>query len=597
MPQKKEFVNIAAYKFVRLDDLHSLRNSLRTVCREAEIKGTILLSVEGINLFLAGTRDAIDRFVAHLLSDSRFADIPIKESLSDHQPFRRMLVKLKKEIISFGVDGIDPSVRTSPKLKAQELKAWLDEGRDVTLLDVRNDYEFELGTFRNATTLDIDHFRQFPAAVKDLPEEEKQRPIVMFCTGGIRCEKAGPFMEREGFENIYQLDGGILKYFEECGSEHYDGECFVFDHRVALDSGLEESETTQCYACQHPLTAEEQQSDKFVFGETCPYCYRAPEELMAELIDQRHAEIKRQSKQLPGSVPYDNIRPMNVPSKFDGETLLDFLDGFHPHVGRDEWTNRCHAGRLVRDGLVMAVDDQVVAGQRIEHMVPNTIEPDVNANIRLLFEDDSIVVVNKPAPIPMHPSGRFNRNTLIYLLNSVFAPTFLRIVHRLDANTSGVVVLAKKASVARTLQKQLQEATVTKTYIAIVEGHPDWDEKICDASINADAVKTGARLVDNDGVKATTELRVVERLPNGTSRVEAIPITGRTNQIRVHLAHLGFPIVGDKTYGKNGRIGDSQTHAVDDPPLCLHARSIRFAHPISDEPQEFVADAPDWYTE
>ena len=152
-----------------------------------------------------------------------------KESPSAEQPFNRMLVKIKKEIIAFGVAGIDPASRPTPKLSARELKQWLDEGRPVTLLDIRNDYEVRMGTFRGARRAGIDHFREFPAAVQQLPAELKQQPVVMFCTGGIRCEKAGPFMEQAGFQNVHQLDGGILKYFEECGGAHYDGECFVFE--------------------------------------------------------------------------------------------------------------------------------------------------------------------------------------------------------------------------------------------------------------------------------------------------------------------------------------------------------------------------------
>ena len=144
------------------------------------------------------------------------------------------------------------------KSRRSELKRWLDEGRPLTLLDTRNDYEVKLGTFKNAVTLGIDHFRSFPTAIRQLPAELKQQPIVMFCTGGIRCEKAGPYMEREGFEQVFQLDGGILKYFEDCGGEHYSGECFVFDKRVGVDSGLAESENTQCFNCLEPLSAADQ---------------------------------------------------------------------------------------------------------------------------------------------------------------------------------------------------------------------------------------------------------------------------------------------------------------------------------------------------
>jgi len=222
-----EFVNISVYKFVDLDNLAQRKAQLVPLCNQLELRGTILLSLEGINMFLAGTRENIDAFFETIRKQPEFADLQPKESLSDHQPFSRMLVRLKKEIISMGVEAIRPKVRTSPKLTAKELKQWLDEGKDITLYDVRNDYEIEVGTFKNAVPAGIDHFRVFPEATKQLPEDTKKKPLVMFCTGGIRCEKAGPLMEEQGFEQVYQLDGGILKYFEECGGDHYDGDCFV----------------------------------------------------------------------------------------------------------------------------------------------------------------------------------------------------------------------------------------------------------------------------------------------------------------------------------------------------------------------------------
>ncbi len=243
-------VNLAAYKFVRLNSLDELREALRDLTARLDLKGTILLSPEGINLFLAGTRAAVDEFAAALQADPQIGPVEFKESLTDHQPFGRMLVKLKKEIIAFGVEGIDPSQRTSPKLPAKELKQWLDEGRPVTLLDVRNDYEVELGTFTDAEPIGVDHFGDFPAAVDNLPADRKQETVVMFCTGGIRCEKAGPYMERAGFENVFQLEGGILKYFEECGDQHYTGECFVFDDRLAVDGNLQPTDAPNRHAGQ-----------------------------------------------------------------------------------------------------------------------------------------------------------------------------------------------------------------------------------------------------------------------------------------------------------------------------------------------------------
>ncbi|HWY29436.1 MAG TPA: rhodanese-like domain-containing protein, partial [Candidatus Acidoferrum sp.] len=192
----ERIVNIAAYKFVSLPELRSLRSRLLALCRGWGLKGTILLSEEGINLFVAGAGESIESLLAELRSIPGLEDLSPKFSVADHQPFRRMLVRLKKEIIAFGVEGIDPAQRTSPKLGASELKQWLDEGRPVTLLDTRNDYEVKLGTFKNAVPIGIDHFRDFPAAIRKLPPQLKEQPVVMFCTGGIRCEKAGPFMER-----------------------------------------------------------------------------------------------------------------------------------------------------------------------------------------------------------------------------------------------------------------------------------------------------------------------------------------------------------------------------------------------------------------
>ena len=211
------FINIAAYKFVALEELESRKSHLLPFCESLGLKGTILLSHEGINLFLSGTRDNVDEFISFLRSLPEFSDLPIKESASDHQPHSRMLVRLKKEIISMGIESIQPERKTSPKVSAQQLKQWLDEGRDLTLLDVRNDYEVDLGTFEKAVRIGVDSFRNFPEAVDELPDQMKDKPVVMFCTGGIRCEKAGPLMEEKGFREIYQLDGGILKYFEDCG--------------------------------------------------------------------------------------------------------------------------------------------------------------------------------------------------------------------------------------------------------------------------------------------------------------------------------------------------------------------------------------------
>ena len=265
-------LNIAAYKFARLTKLVERRDHWRELSRDLGLRGTILLSEEGINLFVAGESVSVRQLLVEIQADAEIGALDVKESLSDYQPFNRMLVKVKKEIIAFGVPGIDPIGFPAAKISAREFKSWLDAGKPCHLLDVRNDYEVRLGTFEKAMPIGVDHFRHFPKAVEQLPEALKAEPIVMFCTGGIRCEKAGPFMQQAGFREVYQLDGGILKYFEICGQDHFNGECFVFDKRVALDGSLQETATEMCFVCQQLLSAEEQESPDYVVGERCPYC-------------------------------------------------------------------------------------------------------------------------------------------------------------------------------------------------------------------------------------------------------------------------------------------------------------------------------------
>jgi predicted sulfurtransferase len=238
------------------------------------LKGSILLSPEGINLFIAGKHSAVEELVHTIRSIPGLETLEVKLSESEEQPFNRMLVKIKQEIIAFGVEGINPARHTSPRLPAKELKRWLDEGRTVTLLDTRNTYEVKLGTFAGAVTLPIRHFRKFPKAVDSLPEDLKQAPVVSFCTGGIRCEKAAPYLERAGFREVYQLEGGILKYFEECGGAHWEGECFVFDKRVGVDPALRETGSQLCFACTEPLTEEEVKDPRYVYEVSCPYCHK-----------------------------------------------------------------------------------------------------------------------------------------------------------------------------------------------------------------------------------------------------------------------------------------------------------------------------------
>lgn len=238
-----QILNIAAYKFVRLALPAMLQGSIEQALQQRAIKGTVLLAEEGINLFLAGPAADIHDFLAWLKQDARFSDLQAKESWSSAQPFRKLLVKVKPEIIRMNHPAIQPAAGRAPAVDAATLKRWLDAGcddtgRPVVTLDTRNDFEADVGTFKNAIDWRISKFTEFPQALLAHRQELAGKTVVSFCTGGIRCEKAAIFMREAGVENVWQLDGGILKYFEESGRAHFDGECFVFDERRALDPEL-----------------------------------------------------------------------------------------------------------------------------------------------------------------------------------------------------------------------------------------------------------------------------------------------------------------------------------------------------------------------
>ena len=236
-------LNISAYKFVALPDAEALREKLQERTQQLQLKGTILLAGEGINLFLAGTAQAVREMVAELQADARFSDLSPKESWSAQQPFKKMRVKVKREIIRMNHPAIAPAAGRAPAVDAKTVKRWLDagvddEGRAVVTLDTRNAFEVDHGTFEGAIDWRINKFTEFPQALLDHQAELQDKTVVSFCTGGIRCEKAAILMIEAGLNHVYQLEGGILKYFEETDGVHYQGSCFVFDERRALDADL-----------------------------------------------------------------------------------------------------------------------------------------------------------------------------------------------------------------------------------------------------------------------------------------------------------------------------------------------------------------------
>ncbi len=264
----------ALYKFVSLPDFHELREPLLDLCREAGVKGTLLLAHEGINGTIAGSRDGIDRVLDWLRSDARLADLEHKESFDETMPFYRMKVKLKKEIVTMGVEDIDPNERVGTYVQPEDWDTLVNDP-EVLLIDTRNDYEVDIGTFRGAIDPHTENFRQFPEYVRTHLDPARHKKVAMFCTGGIRCEKASAFMLKEGFEEVYHLQGGILKYLEEVpeADSTWEGECFVFDNRVAVNHQLEKGHYDQCHGCRHPITEQDKQSDKYRRGVCCPYCH------------------------------------------------------------------------------------------------------------------------------------------------------------------------------------------------------------------------------------------------------------------------------------------------------------------------------------
>ena len=271
---KNLFLNIAGYKFERLDSLDTLIPEFQDKCDELELKGSVYLSPRGINFSISGTEANIENYIEFMENDSRFLNIPLKRTYSETQPFRRMKVRLKKEIISLGRDDIDPRELTGEYVSPQELLSMYENNEDVVVLDTRNEYETRVGLFKNAVDLQLDTFRDFPKAIEQLPEEYKEKQIVMYCTGGIRCEKASAVMLKAGFTDVKQLEGGVLDYFKETGGKYWNGDCFVFDERVALDTDLNETEYIYCYICREPLSAEEKASPDFKINEYCPYCIK-----------------------------------------------------------------------------------------------------------------------------------------------------------------------------------------------------------------------------------------------------------------------------------------------------------------------------------
>jgi UPF0176 protein len=288
----QSIVVVALYKFVTLKDFSALRQPLLAAMKAHGVKGTLLLAREGINGTISGVREAIDGFLAELKSDTRFVDIDHKESFCDENPFYRSKVKLKKEIVTIGVEGVDPNRQAGTYVEAKDWNALIADP-DVLLIDTRNGYEVALGTFEGAANPKTGSFGEFPKFVGENLDPARHQKVAMFCTGGIRCEKASSYMQSQGFREVYHLKGGILKYLEEVPQEQsrWQGECFVFDHRVAVGHGLIPTTLEMCHGCRMPLDPDDRFSEFYEEGVSCPKCF-------ATLSEKSKASARERQKQI-----------------------------------------------------------------------------------------------------------------------------------------------------------------------------------------------------------------------------------------------------------------------------------------------------------
>ena len=283
----------ALYKFVALPDYQGLREPLLAECQRLGIKGSLLLAEEGINGNVAGSREGIDQLLAYLKRDPRLAELVHKESFEEAMPFYRMKVKLKREIVTMGVEGLDPRQVVGTYVKPQDWNALISDP-EVVLVDTRNYYEYDIGTFKGAVNPDTDSFREFPDYVTRNLDPAKHKKVAMFCTGGIRCEKSTAYMKEQGFEEVFHLEGGILKYLEDVPAEDslWHGECYVFDNRVAVDHNLEKGSYDLCHGCRHPITDDDKRAEKYIEGVACPRCYDSQTPAQRQRFSERQKQIQ-----------------------------------------------------------------------------------------------------------------------------------------------------------------------------------------------------------------------------------------------------------------------------------------------------------------
>ena len=283
----------ALYKFAKLDDFEAMQQPLKDLMVSLGARGTILLAREGINGTICGSQAAIEKILDYFGADERLGEIDHKLSYSKEVPFKRLKVKLKKEIVTMGVSDIDPTLSVGTYVKPREWNELISDP-DVVLIDTRNNYEYEIGSFKGAINPNTESFREFPEYTKEHLEQYREKKVAMFCTGGIRCEKSTAYLKSQGFKDVYHLHGGILKYLEEVGEDEslWDGECFVFDDRVAVKHNLEPGQYDQCHACRYPITDEDKCHEHYEKGVSCPRCFGTRDNDQVNRYREREKQIQ-----------------------------------------------------------------------------------------------------------------------------------------------------------------------------------------------------------------------------------------------------------------------------------------------------------------
>ena len=283
----------ALYKFTRLDDFEEIQGTLKIFLESLNIRGTLLLAKEGVNGTISGDNDSIMKSLDYLQKDERLVGLEYKFSYSEKPPFKRLKVKLKKEIVTLGVSDIDPIFSSGTYVKPADWNELVNDP-DVILIDTRNNYEFEIGSFKGSINPNTETFREFPAYTKNNLEKYRDKKIAMFCTGGIRCEKSTAYLKSKGFENVFHLQGGILKYLEEIKEDEslWEGECFVFDDRVAVKHNLELGKYDQCHACRFPITDEDKEHPHYEKGASCPRCYGTKNSSQVSRYREREKQVQ-----------------------------------------------------------------------------------------------------------------------------------------------------------------------------------------------------------------------------------------------------------------------------------------------------------------